>query len=127
MDLRNRIENPLTISCPIPRAAKVENTRAKSGKPNMKTEIYLKAEQHFTTAGEQSGALAAALKAESTADLQTAYLYHVQSPHWANPVFGGNFKRWMNFLARELHARGIEAIRADDFFGPRTVNIRITS
>ncbi len=93
----------------------------------MKPGIYLRSEQQFTLSGEQSGALATALKAETTLDLQAAYLQCVQSPHWANPVFGGTFKRWMNFLACELHARGIEAIRADDFFGPRTVCVRIQS
>ncbi len=92
----------------------------------MSAQTYIKSERLFTTAGEQSGALAASLKTETLADLQAVYLQSVCSPHWANPVFGHNFKSWMNHVARELIARGIISFRADDCLGPRTINVRIS-
>jgi hypothetical protein len=78
----------------------------------------IKSRLHFTTAGEQGGQLAASLQAESTPDLQKAYLGEVQSPHWANPVFGGNARRWMCHLGAELIRRGITAIQVRDFLEP---------
>ena len=84
----------------------------------------IKSRQHFTTAGEQTGQLAASLHSESTPDLQQAYLGEVQSPHWANPVFGANARRWMRHLGSELIRRGITAIQVRDFFGTREVQVR---
>lgn len=84
----------------------------------------LKSRQLFTTAGEQSGQLAASLQGESMPDLQKAYLAEVQSSHWANPVFGGNARIWMRHIGRELIRRGITAIQVCDFFGTREVQVR---
>jgi hypothetical protein len=84
----------------------------------------LKSRQHFTTAGEQGGALASSLQSESTPDLMKAYRGEVQSPHWANPVFGANARRWMHHLGRELIRRGITAIQVRDFFGSREIQVR---
>lgn len=84
----------------------------------------LRAERHFTTAGEQSGELSRALGEESDDSLRQEYVASVCSPHWANPVFGANFRRWMAAVGAELKRRGIHQIERSDCLGTQVINVR---
>ena len=84
----------------------------------------LRARQKFTTHGETSGELAAALGAETTTDLQRAYYLCRASGDFANPVFGGNAVRWEWQVGAELIRRGVGSFWICDVFGRRTITVK---
>lgn len=84
----------------------------------------LRSRQHFTISGEKTGELARSLAAESTEDLQTAYLAGRCSSDFSNPIFGGTARRYESFIARALRDRGVESFFWRDIFGTRTVVVK---
>ena len=83
---------------------------------------WLKSEQQNTTSGERNGDLDAALAAESAADLAGAFYALRCSPHFANPLFGGNHSHWENKVRGELTRRGIGGVKMDGIW-PHTITV----
>jgi hypothetical protein len=88
----------------------------------MTARITLRSELQFTTAGERDGSLNAALALETVEDLQAAYSGGRGA--WADPVFGGAWKRWQDHLAGELMRRGVYSFEKRDIFGTHTIEVR---
>jgi len=86
---------------------------------------YIRAKQLDTINGAKDGSLDAALDAEDQTTLANHLVSLRCSPHWANPVFGGAFRSWMDRVKRALIRRGITALEVHGaFLSPRIIELQ---